>query len=74
MRPVFFAVYSVMAVWLLISAFLRVVLLLGNGLPLDPIPFISGGLAVAGLLLLLLHRALRRTPRPGPARSRAVDE
>lgn len=46
-------VYVLMSVWLLVSAALRISIQLSSGLPLDPLPFISGGLGLLGLILLL---------------------
>lgn len=50
MRTLILITYLVMACWLLISAILRVIILLGTGSALDPLPFISAGLAVIALL------------------------
>jgi len=66
-KVVFFTGYVVMAVWLLIAGALRLVLLLSAGLPLDPLPFISGGIAVLALLLVAPRgiRRFRRSSRGG---------
>lgn len=63
MRVVFYAAYVVMAVWLLLSSALRVVLLLGAGLPLDALPFVSGTIAAVALLLVLPRWLHGRVPR-----------
>ena len=65
-RFLFFVVYCVMALWMVVSAVLRVLLSLSSGVPLDVLPAITGGL---GLLALLgaVPRAVRRIrdrPRP----------
>jgi hypothetical protein len=69
-RPVFFAVYAVMAGWLLLAAVLRILLLLRSGAALDPLPFISGGMGLAALIVLLpristMRRARRSSEAPG---------
>lgn len=46
-------VYIVMALWLLISAGARIAIQLASGQDLDALPFISGGLGLIGLVLLL---------------------
>jgi hypothetical protein len=53
MRTVFVIVYVAMALWLMISAAARVAIQLASGLDLDALPFISGGLGLVGLVLLL---------------------
>jgi len=63
MRTVFVIVYVAMALWLMISAAARVAIQLGSGLDLDALPFISGGLGLVGLVLLLPAYEDRRTHR-----------
>jgi hypothetical protein len=46
-------VYVVMTLWLMISAVARIAIQLAAGQDLDPLPFISGGLGLVGLILLL---------------------
>lgn len=46
-------VYIAMAVWLLLASALRIALQLRVGSALDPLPFLSGGLGLLALLLLL---------------------
>lgn len=53
MRTVLVVAYIAMAVWLLLAAAIRVVLLLQAGNGLDPLPFISGSLAAIALLGIL---------------------
>jgi hypothetical protein len=67
-RTVFFVAYTAMAIWLLVSAVLRVLLLLAHGNPLDPLPFVSAGLGLLGLLALWALGAARRNEagRRGP--------
>lgn len=57
-RTLIVIVYGVMAGWLLISAILRAVLLLGSENPLDPLPFISGALGL--IALVMLRQSLQR--------------
>ena len=66
MRSLILITYVVMAGWLLISAALRVMLLLGNHLPLDPLPFISGGIALVALSTA--RRVLARDSDQGAGR------
>jgi len=53
MRSVLVVVYVVMACWLLIASGARIAIQLGAGQDLDALPFISGGLGLVGLVLLL---------------------
>lgn len=46
-------VYVTMAAWLLIASALRIAIQLGSGLPLDPLPFIGGGLGLLALVALV---------------------
>ena len=48
-----YVVYVVMAIWLLIAAAARIAIQLAGGQELDPLPFISGGIGLLGLLLLV---------------------
>ena len=59
-------IYVAMAVWLLIAAVLRIVLLLASGSDLDPLPFVSGALGLLGLLALLPAIEERRERRANP--------
>jgi uncharacterized membrane protein HdeD (DUF308 family) len=54
MRAVTSLIYLVMAAWLLISAGLRIVLLLRSGSELDALPFISGTLGLLALATFLI--------------------
>ena len=63
MRTVFVVIYVAMALWLMISAAARVAIQLGGGLDLDVLPFISGGLGLVGLVLLLPAYEDRKTHR-----------
>jgi hypothetical protein len=47
-------IYLIMAAWLLISAGLRIVLLLRSGSDLDALPFISGSLGLIALVSFLV--------------------
>jgi hypothetical protein len=53
MRTVFIFAYVAMALWLMISAGARIAIQLAGGLDLDALPFVSGGLGLIGLVLLL---------------------
>lgn len=46
-------VYAAMAIWLLVASAIRIALQLGAGIQLDALPFVSGGLGLLALLLLL---------------------
>ena len=52
-KTVFVIVYVSMALWLMISAAARVAIQLASGQDLDALPFISGGIGLIGLVLLL---------------------
>lgn len=67
MRAVVLLIYVVMGVWLLLAAGLRIALQLGQGLDLDPLPFVSGGLGLLALLALAPASAeWRRRGRSDP--------
>jgi hypothetical protein len=67
-RSLILVVYVVMGAWLIISAVGRLVLQLLNEQPVDALPFITGGLGVVALgLVLPLHLARRRRERARPA-------
>ena len=53
MRTVFVLAYIVMALLLMVTAVARIAIQLANGLDLDALPFISGGIGLVGLVLLL---------------------
>jgi hypothetical protein len=58
--------YTLMAVWMLIAAVLRVVLSLRSGVRLDVLPVITGGIGLFALLILggrALYRVRRRSAR-----------
>ncbi|RIX30477.1 hypothetical protein D1781_03345 [Amnibacterium setariae] len=59
-------VYVLMSVWLLVSAALRIDIQLSSGLPLDPLPFISGGIGLLALVLLLPTLDEWRNARQNP--------
>ena len=59
MRVLLFAVYLVMASWLLLSALLRVALSLLDGVPLDVLPALTGGLGLIAFAALT-PRAIAR--------------
>ena len=65
MRSVFFVMYGVMAVWMLVAAVLRVTLSVANGVPVDVLPAITGGLGLVALAAMVPRtiRRLRRRPR-----------
>lgn len=63
MRVIVTIVYVVMAAWLLLAAAIRTALLLGSGLPLDPLPFISGTIALIALVSLPAANAELRQRR-----------
>jgi hypothetical protein len=69
--------YIAMAVWLLIAAALRIALQLGSGIPLDPLPFVSGALGLLALLALVPGyeewRERRRHAEPPQKPTRAAD-
>jgi len=48
--------YVIMAVWLLLAAVARIALQVAGGLDLDPLPFITGGIGLLGLLALVPAR------------------
>jgi hypothetical protein len=71
MRPVILTMYVVMALWLFVVSVLRLVLSAGSGVPVDGLPFVTGGLGLLALLLLIpagiravLSRLARRGGRP----------
>jgi hypothetical protein len=69
MRSVFFVMYTLMALWMLAAAVLRVVLSLRNGVALDALPAITGGIGLVALLLLggrAARRVRRRAEAPAP--------
>lgn len=69
MRSVFFVMYTLMALWMLIAAVLRVVLSLRSGVALDMLPAITGSIGLFALLILAgrgLRRLRRRSPRREP--------
>lgn len=68
MRHLFFLVYALMALWLVAASILRVVLSLQAGVPLDPLPAITGALGLVALVMLVPRtiRRLRRWRRPEP--------
>lgn len=53
MRPVLTVAYVLMAGWLIIAAGRRIALQLWDGATVDWSPFVSGGIGLAALLLLL---------------------
>jgi hypothetical protein len=72
MRPVILTMYVVMALWLFVVSVLRLVLSAGSGVPVDGLPFVTGGLGLLALLILIpagiravLSRTARRGARPG---------
>jgi hypothetical protein len=72
MRPVILTMYVVMALWLFVVSVLRLVLSAGSGVPVDGLPFVTGGLGLLALLILIpagiravLSRLARRGARPG---------
>jgi hypothetical protein len=52
-RTALSVVYVAMAFWLLIAAAGRIALLLAAGQDLDALPFISGGIGLVAIVLLL---------------------
>ncbi|WP_375386827.1 hypothetical protein [uncultured Amnibacterium sp.] len=50
--------YWVMAVWLIVAAIIRFVLLTSEHLPLDPLPFVSGALGLAAIGGLVAHQRI----------------
>ena len=70
MRPVLLTMYVVMALWLFAVSVLRLVLSAGSGAPVDGLPFVTGGLGLFALLILIpagiravLSRIARRDAR-----------
>ena len=53
MRPVLLTAYVVMALWLLLASVLRVALSAGSGTSVDGLPFVTGGLGLVALVVLL---------------------
>jgi len=47
MRPVILTMYVVMALWLFVVSVLRLVLSGGSGVPVDGLPFVTGGLGLS---------------------------
>jgi hypothetical protein len=52
-RTILVVVYILMSLWLMIAAVTRIALQLAAGQDLDALPFISGGIGLVGLVLLL---------------------
>jgi hypothetical protein len=48
-RLVLFVMYCVMASWMLVAAVLRVMLSVNNGVPIDALPAITGGIGLFAL-------------------------
>jgi hypothetical protein len=68
----FFAVYCVMALWMLVAAVLRVLLSMRSGVPIDVLTAITGGLGLLALLAVV-PRAIRRIrDRPRPLTRRMI--
>ena len=68
MRPVILTMYMVMALWLFVVSVLRLVLSAGSGVPVDGLPFVTGGLRLLALLLLIpagIRAVLSRIPPRG---------
>ncbi len=68
MRPVILTMYVVMALWLFVVSVLRVVLSAGSGVPVDGLPFVTGGLGLFALLILIpaaVRAVLARIARRG---------
>jgi hypothetical protein len=75
MRPVILTMYVVMALWLFLVSVLRLALSAGSGVPVDGLPFVTGGLGLLALLILIpagIRAVLTRTGRRG-ARPEARD-
>jgi hypothetical protein len=53
MRPVILTAYVVMALWLFVVSVLRLVLSIGSGVPVDGLPFVTGGLGLLALVILV---------------------
>lgn len=53
MRPLLAVLYLLMAVWLVVAAARRIALLIAEGAPMDWSPFVSGGIGLVALLLVL---------------------
>ena len=75
-RPVILTAYVVMALWLLLVSVLRLALSAGSGAPADGLPFVTGGLGLLGLVILLpaVVRSVRGriAQRAGAARERGT--
>ena len=70
MRSVFYVMYTLMALWMLAAAVLRVVLSLRSGVAIDVLPAITGGIGLFALLVLAgrgLRRLRERRSTRGPA-------
>jgi hypothetical protein len=74
MRSLLLVVYVLMAFWLLIAAGARIAIQLGAGQDLDALPFISGGIGLVGLVLLLPAYEDRRLTRHREAEAAADAE
>lgn len=64
MKPVLLVVYATMALWMIAVAMLRVALSLANGVPIDALPAITGGIGLLALLILIPRIARRARGRP----------
>lgn len=53
MRAVIVVAYVITAVWLLVAAAARIALQLAAGLDLEPLPFVTGGVGLLGLIALI---------------------
>jgi hypothetical protein len=71
MRAVTLIAYVVLAMWSIVSSLLRVLILLGSGAALDPLPFVGSAL---GVLALVGLAAARRLQLLGPTTTRKHDE
>jgi hypothetical protein len=55
--------YTLMALWMLTAAVLRLFLSLSSGVPVDPLPFITGSIGLLALLTLIPISIARRRVR-----------
>lgn len=53
MKATIVVVYAAMAVWLLISSAARIAIQLRSGIAVDVLPFVSGGIGILAIVLLV---------------------
>lgn len=53
MKATIVVVYAAMAIWLLISSAARIAIQLRSGIAVDALPFVSGGIGILAIVLLV---------------------